>query len=135
VWAEVNLSWCYDALGDRATAVALAHHALQLSRDVKAENVELLALRCLARFQPGAEKAVTLQQAVRLAQKIQSPFNEAACLFDLVAVVADTAVRETYWQQAVTLLERCGVMGWVDGEAAAASGRTAQNPPSLPLIG
>ncbi len=128
VWAEVNLSWCHSWLGDQVTAVALAHHALHLSRDVKAENMELLALRCLARFQTGAEKQATLAQAVRLAQKINSLFNEAACLFDLVTVVGDTAVRENYWQQAVALLERCGVTGWVDG-------RTPQTPPCLPLIG
>lgn len=128
VWAEVNLSWCYAWLGDEDTAVSLAHHALQLSRDVKAENVELLALRCLARFQTGAEQQATLEQAVRLAQKINSLFNEAACLFDLVAVVGGTAVQEIYWQQAVALLERCGVTAWLEGHAP-------QAPPCLPLIG
>lgn len=134
VWAQVNMSWCYSWLGDGppgtegATGISLAQHSLQLSRDVKAENVELLALRCLARFQTGPEKQATLEQAVRLAQKINSLFNEAACLFDLVGVVGDTAVQQIYWQRAVALLERCGVMGWLDG-------RTPYDPPCLPLIG
>lgn len=125
VWGGANMSWCYSLLGDEETAVSLAHYVLQLSRDARTENVEVLALRCLARFQTGAAKQSTLKQAVQLAQKINSLFNEAACLFDLVA--ADTAVQEVYWQQAVSLLERCGVMGWVNGS-------TVQNPPCLPLI-
>ncbi|GIK56020.1 MAG: tetratricopeptide repeat protein [Chloroflexi bacterium] len=134
VWAQVNMSWCYSWLGDGppgtegATGISLAQHSLQLSRDVKAENVELLALRCVARFQTGPEKQATLEQAVLLAQKINSLFNEAACLFDLVGVVGDTAVQQIYWQRAVALLGRCGVTAWLEGH-------TRKTPPCLPLIG
>jgi tetratricopeptide (TPR) repeat protein len=126
-WIETNLSWCYEALGERETAVTYAQRSYQHSQEANAVNVELIALRCLARFQPAPEKRATLEQAIRLAQQIHSPFNEAACLFDLLPATADPSEQQTLWQQAATLLQNCGVMGWLDG-------RSPQNPPCLPLI-
>lgn len=126
-WAEAALGWCYEALGERETAVATAQRSRQYSQQANVVVMDVLTLRGLARLQSGAEKRATLQHALRLARDHQMRWFTAACLFDLLPVADMPTERDAFWQEAVAIVQEVGLAVWLDG-------RLPDSPPVIPLF-
>ncbi len=122
-----NLALCWANLGDEARGYQLAQQGVVHAQQARAINVEIIAWRGLAYFQTGLEKRESLQRSYELAQTHQVDFGQAASLLLLAACSADEAEQKLYWQQATDLLQKMGIMSWLNG-------RSPQNPPHLPLL-
>ena len=125
---EANLSWCYADMGDHQQALFYARQAVAHSREMRADTQEIIALRCLSRFQSGKEKLKSLNRSLQLSQNHNQPFNQAAILLLLGATIENKKDQAAFWHKATILLNDMGAEAWLEGHSP-------DNPPQLPLIG
>jgi tetratricopeptide (TPR) repeat protein len=125
--AKSNLALCWANLGDEAQGYQLAQQGLNHAQEMGAVNVEIIAWRSLAYFQSGPEKRESLQRSYQLAQTHRVDFGQAASLLLLAEICSDDVEQRLYWQQATDLLQKMGLIGWLNG-------RSPKNPPYLPLF-
>jgi tetratricopeptide (TPR) repeat protein len=122
-----NLALCWANLGEETRGYQFAQQGVAHAQEARAINVEIVAWRGLAYFQTGQEKRESLERSFHLAQAHQVDFGQAASLLLLAACSSVEAEQKLYWQQATDLLQKMGIVGWLNG-------RSPQNPPYLPLI-
>jgi tetratricopeptide (TPR) repeat protein len=124
--AYTALSWCLLGQGKGREGEEYARQALRLGEDMHSPGLRIIALRCLAEFQSGAEKSQTLQTALALARAHQRRLDEAACLLSLAGVTPPPEAM-TYWDEGVVRVHQIGAAPWLAGHAP-------ENPPRLALL-
>ena len=123
----VNLSRCHAGLGHREQAVRLAEQGLDIADKIHSAALQVVALRCLAEYQPLQQQKELLHQALTLANRFQRLFDEAACLLSLARLGENKEEQTTLWEQGTRLLEEAGATAWL-------AGCSPSQPPRLPLL-
>ncbi|MBV8823069.1 MAG: tetratricopeptide repeat protein [Chloroflexi bacterium] len=123
----VNLSCCHAGLGHREQAVQLAEQGFDIADKTHSVALQVVALRCLAEYQPLQQQRELLQQALTLANRFQRLFDEAACFLSLARLAENKEEQTTLWKQGTCLLEEIGATAWL-------AGCSPSQPPRLPLL-
>lgn len=105
----------YYELDQKDEAAAQIQEALQISKQVKSQTVEILALRGMAKIVPSKSKAY-LEQALNLATQIRKELDIGICKFEMALLFEQTDRKEyqVFLTEAQNIFVKLGSKSWAE---------------------